>query len=426
MADLSRGKRALFWAILALFAYVLVEAAAAAVYFASQGKLPSFAALGAERAAIVAAADRTQAREVGTLPVGNPPIVYEVLHPYLGYVLDPMRTGGFSEYGFPDADVKIYPKDPGRVVIAIFGGSFAHGLAANTKEVFARELAKSPRFAGKEVKVLAVAMGGYKQPQQLLALAWMIAMGAHFDYVINLDGFNEVVLPTVDNVSKGVSPFYPRNWSGRVGAYDATMFALAREHAGLVDDRKDWASLFSRAPLAWSVAGNVLWKGRDKVLDSRIQNVNVTALAYRPKENVTSYYARGPKFVYANDGALYDDLARMWKDSSVQMKALAEANGMTYLHFLQPNQYVAGSKEMSPEERKAGYDEAHPYRNSVVLGYPRLRAGGEELRRRGVQFFDLTMSLAGHKEPLYTDTCCHLSEAGYRLLAVTMAEKIVK
>jgi hypothetical protein len=34
------------------------------------------------------------------------------------------------------------------------------------------------------------------------------------------------------------------------------------------------------------------------------------------------------------------------------MARLAEANGARYLHFLQPNQYLEGSKPISDEERE--------------------------------------------------------------------------
>jgi hypothetical protein len=99
---------------------------------------------------------------------------------------------------------------------------------------------------------------------------------------------------------------------------------------------------------------------------------------------------------------------------------------MAYLHFLQPNQYVAGSKEMGPEERAVAYFEGHPFQRSVVVGYPKLVKAGQELREQGVAFFDLTGILAGRKEPLYVDTCCHLGKPGYEIIASRIADEIVK
>ncbi len=418
--------RKLFYLILALVALALIELASWAVFFGVRQKTFSYADIHAERQAIVNAIEGARNREFGALAVGDPPgSIYEVLHPYLGFVQDPTRTAGYSDYGFPDAEVRPYRKDPKRIVIGIFGGSFAEGLSRTTKKVLAAALKQSPRFADKEIRILTIAMGGYKEPQQMLALAYLISMGFHFDVVVNLDGLNDIALPVTDNITKGVSPFYPRNWSARMDSFDATMLSYAREHAGLTESRRFWAALFSRAPLRYSVAANVLWLALDRTFDGKVKAVNLAAQKYRPQEISASYMVRGPRFSYANEADTFADLAHMWMRTSVLMNALARANGMAYLHFLQPNQYVPGSKEMGREERRVAYDEEHPYRNSVLLGYPQLQQRGKELQQIGVAFFDLTQSLAGHKEPLYTDTCCHLSQRGYELVAQEIASRIV-
>src|SRR5688572_15832143 len=197
----SRARRLLFGAIAAFVAYGLVEVASLAGHFAAYGTLFSFREHTSERRAILATAESYRKRELGAIPVGNPPgSVYEVLHPYLGYVQDPTRTANFSPLGFPDSRLRIHAPDPARVVIGIFGGSFAEGLAYEAGSSLAERLRRSPRFAGKEVIVLRLGMGGYKQPQQMLALAYLLSLGMHFDVVVSLDGLNEVALPVADNL----------------------------------------------------------------------------------------------------------------------------------------------------------------------------------------------------------------------------------
>lgn len=426
MAELSRGKKALFVAVLVLVTYVLAELASLAVHGIVRKKMFSYAEYGAERAAVLASAQVTP-REFGAIPMGNPPgTIYEVLHPYLGYVQDPTRTPNYSDLGFPDADVRIYPKDPKRFVIGIFGGSFADGLSRTTKDVFRDKLGSLPRFAGREIKVLTVSMGGYKQPQQVIALGYLLSLGAHFDAVVNVDGMNEIVLPAVENVPKGVFPFYPRNWFARLGTFDVTTFALSRRQADLRDVRQRWAAGFSGFPLGWSVAANIVWKARDQTLERKMQEVNLAALEYRPTGGPEHYSTRGPAFKYAGEDEMYADLARVWKNGSIQLHHLASANGMRYLHFLQPNQYLAGTKPMSDPERAVAYFEGHPFQKSIVQGYPWLLEAGEELRHQGVAFFDLTRILADHPEPLYVDTCCHLGKPGYDIVAGRIAEEIAK
>ena len=72
------------------------------------------------------------------------------------------------------------------------------------------------------------------------------------------------------------------------------------------------------------------------------------------------------------------------------MHAIAQARGIRYFHFLQPNQYLEGSKPMDAEERRVAIQEDHPYAANVRKGYPVLQELGRDLVRRGVTFVDLT------------------------------------
>jgi hypothetical protein len=56
-------------------------------------------------------------------------------------------------------------------------------------------------------------MTGWKQPQQPLALSYFLSLGAKYDVVMNLDGFNELALPFLNNLRAGVYPFFPRLWN---------------------------------------------------------------------------------------------------------------------------------------------------------------------------------------------------------------------
>ncbi|MGH9465191.1 MAG: hypothetical protein ACRD0X_06055, partial [Thermoanaerobaculia bacterium] len=122
--------------------------------------------------------------------------------------------------------------------------------------------------------------------------------------------------------------------------------------------------------------------------------------------------------------AAVEELAAVWRQSSLQMSALARANGARYFHFLQPNQYVAGSKPMAEAERRIALAERSPSQRWVARVYPRLIAGVAELRAADVAAFDLTRIFAAVEEPLYTDNCCHFSDRGYRILGRAMADAI--
>jgi hypothetical protein len=108
------------------------------------------------------------------------------------------------------------------------------------------------------------------------------------------------------------------------------------------------------------------------------------------------------------------------------MHELAEGHGARYYHFLQPNQYVPGSKVLSAEERQMAYTEGHPYGNFVVRGWDHLRKEGEDLRRQGVAFHDLTEIFAGVEETVYSDDCCHLNDRGNLLVGRAVADAIAR
>ncbi len=121
---------------------------------------------------------------------------------------------------------------------------------------------------------------------------------------------------------------------------------------------------------------------------------------------------------------VYRDLAQIWVESSRQMANLSRANDIHYYHFLQPNQYLAGSKPMGPEEKKIALQPLHQYRIPATDGYPFLREAGEELNQQNVPYFDLTQVFADNPEILYIDDCCHLNQQGYDLIVDSIVDVI--
>ncbi len=130
------------------------------------------------------------------------------------------------------------------------------------------------------------------------------------------------------------------------------------------------------------------------------------------------------------------DAASRWAQASLQARDLAEANGARYVHFLQPNQYVAGSKIFTDEEKRIADVDAyagrhfpyHPsvrnYKAAAQLGYPLLIENGAALLQRGVHFVDLTGIFADVRETIYRDACCHYNRTGNEMIAERMAQEI--
>jgi hypothetical protein len=290
--------------------------------------------------------------------------------------------------------------------------------------VFA-QLQEDPGYRGKELVVVEVAQGGYKQPQSLLALAYLLFLGGKLDVLLLIDGFNEVVLPPVDNVPHGVFPFFPRNWAYRVADLNLATEtrALVGELAFLARRRATHARLLLESPLRHSRTVLLLWLLSDRWLAAQLSDRRME-LQSRPVRDRLEYLVTGPRWPISDEATLRRDLVAAWKEGSLQMRALCESHGIRFYHFLQPNQHVPGSKPMSAEERAVAVRPDHPYVRYAEAGYPLLRAAGEELRASGVRFHDLTGVFSGVREPLYVDDCCHFGERGNELLAGAIAEAI--
>lgn len=56
--------------------------------------------------------------------------------------------------------------------------------------------------------LLNFAQGGFKQPQQLLTMTYFLALGQESDFIINLNGVNEIVLAHI-NHSRGLHAVMP-------------------------------------------------------------------------------------------------------------------------------------------------------------------------------------------------------------------------
>ena len=352
------------------------------------------------------------------------------LHPYLGYVYDPDvhqdGSRGFTvgPYGFVDQTGPLPRRDKRRVIVGIFGGSVALRLAFEAAPVLVQELTSDPRFAGKEIVLVKVALGAFKQPQHLMALNYLLVLGAEFDIVVNMDGFNDVALDATYNRPKGVFPMFPNGWyflTQDLAADPATRRLVGR--IALFDSvRQSWAGGFSALSWLHSATLTLFWKAGDQYLANRLSDLRLTLQKGRSAE--APYVTRGPARRYGSEGEIYEDLALFWRNSSLQLDRLCRANGIAYFHFLQPNQYVPRSKELTPEERGLAYIQDHPYRVGAENGYPLLVREGRELIRQGVRFRDLSMIFRDRRETIYVDTCCHLNRLGYEIVAREMVRTI--
>lgn len=425
----GRPRRFAFGSILALLCWAFVELASILLIRWQDGRWFSPAAFAVERGSIAGVG------APGSEMAVPQEINLEVLHPFVGFVLnsdlnvqEKRSDWGrlkVTDLGFlRPPEEPATPRDEGEFRIGIFGGSVAAVFSFNGREALLRGLETSSALAGRKVRVDSFALGGYKQPQQLSALVWMLVVGNRFDVVVNIDGFNELALTVNENLYDKVYPFYPRAWPARVKpATDRRQLEKIGALAFHERRRRDLALQANGLPLGWSPTFNLVWRIRDRVLTATIE----TARREANEGTVAAaagYQALGPPFTVTDATAVLDEIAKGWKRSSLLMRELASASGARYYHLLQPNQYVPGSKPFTPEERATAYNDVSGYRPLVEEGYPILQREGEELARAGVRFVDLSMLFRDVSEPLYVDACCHFGQRGNEILGETLAAEI--
>jgi len=359
-----------------------------------------------------------------------------ILHPYVGFAYDPRKNPEVNDFGFL-GESPVVKRDPGRVNVAVLGGSVARELYESGGATLAAALADSPIYRGKEIHLICLAVDGFKQPQQLLSLAFFLYLGAEYDLVVNLDGFNEVVLPLTDNVPNKVFPDYPRIWNFYADkGMSLTHVAEVAELMSLRERQYALARAFSSPLLRWSNFMLILWESLDRrdELEAQRTYLALVDMARRGNPDASTGPPSDPKL--GTDVVAREAVAH-WAQASVEMRDLAAANGARYFHFLQPNQYVEGSKVFTEEEKQFADVDAyagrefpyHPsmrnYKWAARLGYPLLVESGAGLAERGVRFVDLTMIFADVRETIYRDACCHYTRSGYRMVAERIAREII-
>lgn len=411
-AGLSRPKKLLFSCIALVLGYGLIEAVAAGWLLARYGELKQVRTIQTNiKGQDLEAIDRVQV---------------DALHPYQGYVHYPVQdlrhrdAVHMTEWGYEDTAPPLRKRGDNQVVVAILGGSVAAQFASGAKDRLAAALTEDPRFRGRQFDFVHLAIGGYKQPQQLMQITYLLTLGGEFDLVLNLDGFNEVALSIAENYENGIFPSYPREWDSRVRTHQSWLALRTIGRTVILEDqRRLLAARFSAFPWKYSFAATSLWDAWDQHLQQGVLEAlhGYRALLSQDRSAATS----GPFHPFATESELYRHCIDVWQRSSLQLHELCAAHGITYYHFLQPNQYVADSKPFSQQEKLLAINPQQPYRIAAETGYPLLIEAGRQLRARGVRFHDLTQVFMQHPETVYKDDCCHLNPAGNAILADAMA-----
>lgn len=309
------------------------------------------------------------------------------------------------------------------IEIVIVGGSVAEMFSMYGREPLIRALQGDERLAERPIHLAPFGRGGYKQPQQLALVEYLLGLGYTPEVVLNIDGFNDVALAG-DNARSDVHPTYPSitHWAvlarnGVVDAESIDLVTLARskqvEIARLADRARAW-----RVPRS-AIATSLVLRAMNRMRD----DVHVAFEGYRRRvhDELGELAIKGPKFDGTLDEALRSAV-RMWSESSRSLRSVCEARGIVYVHVLQPTLHDTPNRTMTAKEIEVGAGSS-TWIDAVHAGYPLLRAAGAELAAGGERFLDGSPLFKDVEETVYMDVC-HFRDLGNRLLAELAASEI--
>jgi hypothetical protein len=362
-------------------------------------------------------------------------VAEHVLHPYTGFVFNADKDSRVNALGFQGKS-PLLKRHPDQVNVAVLGGSVARELVNDAGSVLIAGLGRLPRYRGKRIELVCIAVDGFKQPQQLFALTYMLYLESEYDLVINVDGFNEIVLPLSDNLINRVPPQYPRSWNiyAQKGLGVADTLRLAK-YISIQRDRESLDRIFSTSLLAKSNFGLVLWEILSRRAENATQEQYRKIVDLRNRDRQEAAIAPLPLYDGVDRTQDFVDNAKRWKMGSQLIQKLARTNNFRYFHFLQPNQYVKDSKVFTDEEKQRAVLDAHEaapgYHHSARVyawasetGYPHLSRFGRKLKSNGVDFTDLSMMFSDTSEAVYSDACCHFNKRGYVMIAMAIIDRI--
>jgi len=346
------------------------------------------------------------------------------LHPYTGFGpkhLNESHTQEFArlEQGLNASEYRIM----------ILGGSVSEGFGNPGSEgagQVRRALKRDPRFTDRRIRFLPQGYGSYKQPQQLILTSYLLGAGVEPHAIISLDGFNEVAL-SQQNGEAGMNPSFPsfsqwvhlaKKWGSGDSPVQEALGRIAETREACVE----LAGLAERFGLLHSsligprLVGRMKHERREFAKASKrylelITNKDGFGTLSGPA------YSREPRVIA-------EQAVSMWKESTRNLKAICDRNGIFFLNVLQPTLHDVGSKELTQSEVVTGRA-IESWVTGVNLGYPLLKQAGRELAEEGVNYLDASQVFRGVAETLYYDPC-HFNQAGYKVLGAKIGRFFVE
>lgn len=368
----------------------------------------------------------------------------EKLHPFFGYTMKPgipyrlefsQTLHKANNYGFiSDYDYPFKKETGNQFIVGVFGGSVAENYAVFESEnnILAKKLKQIPLLRNKEIIILSFALGGYKQPQQLLLLNYFLSTGQHFDTVINIDGFNEISLSNLNN-QEGLEISMPSTQhviplidlaNSRHTAEDLNIMLKIKRHKAQLKKALQYMEtgpLASCFILKWLYAKHLAKSYKQELME--FDKMRAEKSPERQRDDLIQVDRTG---AVLRDAIAFERIASLWSNSSRQMHDVLKANKISYFHFIQPNQFYPTKRVFSEHEKKSRLIEENGYSEGARKGYPFLVSKINELKKSGINIYNVACIFDNIKDTVYIDNCCHYNQTGSEIFSGYIANSIAQ
>jgi hypothetical protein len=314
-------------------------------------------------------------------------------------------------------------------IIGMLGGSVGVWFCEVGAARFVERLKQDALFRNRVLVPLCLSHEGYKQPQQLLVLSYFLSIGQQFDLVVNVDGFNEVALSTLnDRAGLDVSMPSVLHLDPLVNLVnESTLTRDKVQSLARIDDYKTHLTNLSARLRNNRLASVdfVLAQYYRKVANDH-QRELVTFSTLPSNRSGDSLIQVTSPLRERRGTLLLEDIAGNWARASALIDEMLRARGVAYFHFLQPNQYYT-TRTFGEDEANVALNAQSPFKPGAEAGYPFLVTAAESsLKTRNVKFFNGVHIFDKEPSPVYIDDCCHYTLRGNQILADFMADAVLR
>ena len=365
--------------------------------------------------------------------------IVERLHPFFGYVQRPgpdfrpnFKT---NNYGFISPyDYPFNKSSENQYIVGVFGGSVASNYSVYEiqNKILETKLKQLPELKDKEIIILSLATGGYKQPQQLLILNYMLSLGQKFDLVINIDGFNEVALSKVndkyqlDFTMPSANHILALTQLADSSLSDKALQALLKikqtkpkiEPAIEQIKKCKLASCYAFQSLQLQL---LLKDYRTQI--QRFERYRTKADGKGVEDSILYFYVQRQPLEVEE---LFGKITRNWVETSKLMRDTLAAENIPYFHILQPNQYYQTERVFSEAEQQIAWSDDSPYDKAVRQAYPMLIENINLLKLDNINIMNAVNVFDQTLDTVYIDDCCHYNPLGEKILSEAIAEFIIQ